>query len=340
MCTAFLLLLCVTGLPLIFEDELATLARPEHAASRGSQRPSIDRAVAAVSAAHPGKVVQFVYWPDDEPGFLGVAFADRLDTPKAERALVDLRSGALFEEHLGPTWLEVFLDLHRNLLLGRTGDLILVGVGVIFFVALISGLLVYRPFMRRSAFGTIRPGSRRLRWLDWHNLIGIATVAWAGVIGMTGIANTLEERLFSHWQAERVPALMAPYAHRPPAQAFAPLDAVIATAHRAAPAMAPTSIVMPRTPFGTPRHFIVWTHGDAPLTSRIFTPMLIDGETGALAAIEPLPWYLRAVEISRPLHYGDYGGLPLKILWAFLDVLLIVVLVTGLYLWLRRRSES
>jgi uncharacterized iron-regulated membrane protein len=44
--------------------------------------------------------------------------------------------------------------------------------------------------------------------------------------------------------------------------------------------------------------------------------------------------------VSQPLHFGDYGGMPLKILWALLDVITIVILVTGLYLWLRRRKAG
>jgi len=66
--------------------------------------------------------------------------------------------------------------------------------------------------------------------------------------------------------------------------------------------------------------------------------MLIDAETGTPTVIGGLPWYLRALELSRPLHFGDYGGLPLKILWALFDVMLIVVLGSGVYLWLSRRK--
>jgi len=33
-----------------------------------------------------------------------------------------------------------------------------------------------------------------------------------------------------------------------------------------------------------------------------------------------------------------YGGLPLKVLWAPFDLVTIVVLASGLYLWLSRRS--
>jgi uncharacterized iron-regulated membrane protein len=51
-----------------------------------------------------------------------------------------------------------------------------------------------------------------------------------------------------------------------------------------------------------------------------------------------MPWYLRALQTSRPLHFGDYGGLPLKILWALLDVMAIVVLYSGIYLWLAKRK--
>ena len=62
--------------------------------------------------------------------------------------------------------------------------------------------------------------------------------------------------------------------------------------------------------------------------------MLIDAETGQLVSARDLPWYLRALEVSRPLHFGDYGGLPLKIIWTLLDLITIGVLGSGLYLWL------
>ncbi len=67
--------------------------------------------------------------------------------------------------------------------------------------------------------------------------------------------------------------------------------------------------------------------------------MLVDAQTGKLTAIVKMPWYLRALEISRPLHFGDYGGYPLKVIWALLDLVTIAVLGSGLYLWLARRRS-
>jgi uncharacterized iron-regulated membrane protein len=43
---------------------------------------------------------------------------------------------------------------------------------------------------------------------------------------------------------------------------------------------------------------------------------------------------------SQPLHFGDYGGMPMKVIWAILDVITIVVLASGLYLWIKKRRLS
>jgi uncharacterized iron-regulated membrane protein len=83
----------------------------------------------------------------------------------------------------------------------------------------------------------------------------------------------------------------------------------------------------------------VWSKGKSALTSRLFSPILVDARTGKLEGVVTMPWYLRALEVSRPLHFGDYGGLPLKIIWVLLDIVTIVVLGSGLYLWLSRRTS-
>ena len=50
-----------------------------------------------------------------------------------------------------------------------------------------------------------------------------------------------------------------------------------------------------------------------------------------------MPWYVKALALSQPLHFGDYGALPLKLLWAILTLFTMIVLGSGLYLWLGKR---
>ncbi len=59
--------------------------------------------------------------------------------------------------------------------------------------------------------------------------------------------------------------------------------------------------------------------------------------TGEVTDRCELPWYVSGLLLSQPLHFGDYGGLPVKVLWAILDLLTIAALSSGLYLWLKKR---
>jgi uncharacterized iron-regulated membrane protein len=98
-----------------------------------------------------------------------------------------------------------------------------------------------------------------------------------------------------------------------------------------------TGLSFPGTSFGSPVHYVLWTRSATPLRARLFTPVLVGARTGELTGAYPMPWYLRFLETSRPLHFGDYGGMPQKTLWALLDVVVIGVLVSGLVLWAGKR---
>jgi uncharacterized iron-regulated membrane protein len=80
--------------------------------------------------------------------------------------------------------------------------------------------------------------------------------------------------------------------------------------------------------------------GGTPLTARLLKPVLIDAERLTLTAAADMPWYVTTLLVSQPLHFGDYGGMPMKIIWAALDMLTIVVLGSGLYLWVVRRKAA
>ena len=104
--------------------------------------------------------------------------------------------------------------------------------------------------------------------------------------------------------------------------------------------MQPSFVAFPGTIFSSKSHYAVFLRGNTPVTSRLLKPALIDAETVQLTDTRDMPWYVSTLFISQPLHFGDYGGMPLKVLWALLDILTIVVLVTGVYLWMRRRKSG
>lgn len=355
VCTLFLLLICMTGAPLVFRDELAGflddgLAYAE--VPEGTPNVSVDRLAAASLRMYPGQTILSIFIDDDEPKIM-VYMAQSWEQFRANRRAAhwirfDAHTGQVLKESKpfdadGPTFLDTMLRLHKELFIGLPGELFMGVMALMFVMAVVSGIVVYGPFMRRLDFGTVRAGnSRRLKWLDIHNLVGVVTLAWTLVVGATGVINELSTPLFLLWQQTEVKAMLDEMrdGKAPQPSALSSPQAALDKVVRAFPERVASSIVFPGSPFGTPYHYVIWTKGREPLLSRLFSPVLVDAATGGSVVEVAMPWYLRALELSRPLHFGDYGGLPLKIIWLLLDLATIAVLGSGLYLWRSRHASS
>jgi uncharacterized iron-regulated membrane protein len=94
------------------------------------------------------------------------------------------------------------------------------------------------------------------------------------------------------------------------------------------------------TSFSSPHHNTFFMRGGEPITSKLLQPVLVDAKTAEVTAAPKMPWYLTALLVSQPLHFGDYGGMPMQILWALLDIATIIVLRSGVYLWLRHGKAT
>ncbi|MBL7250313.1 PepSY-associated TM helix domain-containing protein [Alloalcanivorax sp. C16-2] len=345
ICTAFILMLCLTGLPLIFHDEIEATFDTDHwqAANPGGPMLSLDRMLRAALDNRPGEVPLFMSFDTDRP-VVNVTTGPTPDAPGGAMhfASFDRTSGDLVPGHQGGV-MEFLLQLHTDMFLGLPGMLFLGFMGILLVAAIVSGVVLYAPFMRKLEFGTLRvKRSRRLKWLDYHNLLGIVTVAWLTVVGLTGVVNTLATPILDTWKNQSLADLTAGYqgAAVPAPAEMASLDAAVARAKDAAPDQTLQFVAFPGGGWSTDFHYAVFLHGNTPLTSHIVTPALVDARTGEFAALREMPWYNKTLALSGPLHFGDYGGLPLKILWAVLDVITIVVLISGLYLWLARRQPT
>lgn len=345
VCTAFLLMLCVTGLPLIFHDEIDALlgqdyeARLVGPASAAGGQP-LDSLLRRALAERPGEVPLFMAFSNESP-LLTVTTGPRPDAKEGEMSLLFLNRAT--GEAIGPAptggVMDVILKLHVDLFLGLPGMLFLGAMGALFIVAIVSGVVLYAPFMRRLDFGAWRTSrSARVRRLDEHNLFGVVTLGWALVVGLTGVINTLADPLTDLWRGGELARMAARYDGAAPISPadYGSLDRAMATAQAALPGRAPQFIAFPGGAFSTAHHYAVFFQGDRPVTQFLLTPALIDARAGTLTDVRAMPLVNQALMASKPLHFGDYGGVALKLLWALLDAATIWVLWTGILLWLRR----
>ncbi|WP_201162139.1 MULTISPECIES: PepSY-associated TM helix domain-containing protein [unclassified Pseudomonas] len=347
VCTVFLLLLAITGLPLIFHHELEHLLgdAPElRQMAAGTPHLDLEQLVLKAERHRPGEVMQYFGFDADEPdGVVAITAATAGTEPNASHTfMLDARTGeAVAMPAANGGFMMVMLRLHVDMFAGLPGKLLLAFMGVLFIVAIVSGTVLYAPFMRRLPFAAVRRDkSTRLRWLDLHNLIGIVTLTWALVVGVTGVISALSDLVIAAWRNDSLVTMVAPYRDAPPLTERAPASHLLHIAEQAAPGMQADFIAFPGTRFSSEHHYAVFMKGASHLTSHLLTPVLIDARNLAVTAVGERPWYMDAMGLSQPLHFGDYGGRPMQVLWAVLDTLTIVVLLSGLYLWWGKQRRA
>ena len=346
VCTVFMLLLCLTGLPLIYHHEIGHLlgtdveapALPAEMAAN-PPRGNIDAVLASAQALYPTKIPMYMSQEADEPAVWNVTLGDHPNDEHYKPIAVDARTTRVITEPAfeGGVFMSTMLRLHVDLFAGQVGMLFLGFMGLLLLVAVVSGVVLYAPFMRKLDFGTVRQErSKVIKWLDLHNLLGIVTLVWVFVVGATGMVNTWADLLLKYWQATEVAEMLKPYEGQPKVDKMASIHDAILLAESAEPGMQVAFVAFPGTPFSSPHHFGIFMRGDEAFSSRLYKPVLIDAATGAITDRRELPWYLTALLLSQPLHFGDYGGQAMKLLWALLDIATIILLGSGLYLWFKR----
>lgn len=344
------LVLCLTGTVLVFHEEIDHALGHEPAAHESA--PAIHRplaeAIDTVNARFPDqRVLSTSFDPVGHPGLQLVitAAADATGFDDAILHFLDLASGELVGETDPARTLTGFLlELHAQWFLGPIGELIGALIALLVLVSLLSGLVVYAPYVKRIAFGVLRRGrGTRLLQLDLHNFIGAVVLGWALVVTLTGFMLGFGTVALGIWQMTELAPLRADAGRMEPVDARRPpadVDrAFAAAATTAPPGWQVLTMIYPGTEFSTPRHYTALLGGSEGVEARMFRVAIIDARTGEVALAPEVPIYLKAISLSEPLHFGDYGGLPLKLLWTACTWLTLFITANGAWLWWDRRRR-
>jgi uncharacterized iron-regulated membrane protein len=348
--TPFFLILCVTGTVLIFHEEIdAALGYvPSARTNAGSVSRPLADSVSAVQAMHPDLRVAIVSRdPDEHPGILNVFVTPKEDTgfDRGHPVYVDTATArVLAGADLQKTPTGIFLELHAQWFLGPLGEVLGALIALLVLISLLSGLVIYAPYVRRIAFGVLRRGrGQRLLQLDLHNFIGSVVLGWLLVVTVTGFLLGFGSIALGLWQNTELKALTAQLNtgrridREHPSLTF---DRALDAAARAQPGWRANSIVFPDTNLSTPQHYTVLLFGQKGVQEKMFRIALVEADTGKVADVRSLPPYLQAIQLSQPLHFGDYGGLALKLIWVSCSWLALFITGNGAWLWWNRRRRT
>lgn len=349
---AFVFFVCLTGTLATVSQEINWLVDPAFRANKPSataQSIGFDGALAALHRADPAADVQ---WMMQTEGYF--AIQARVTYPDASSATlyVNPYSGEI-QGRAPQVSLRSFLRaLHGWLMVpfkGGTsvGWYLVSALSIPLLGSLITGLIVYKKFSRGFFKFRIRfSHGARVAWGDFHRLAGVWSLWFVGVIAITAFWLLIQAVM---WTA-RVsistagPPVMVAREEVPIVQPGQPIPRISMTE-----AMAASRQHMPQgfTPkyVGTPSnaysHVRVWGRsGSWPL---LYEWTSVNPYTGAVEDSRKLSDRSKlelVTESMRPLHAGDFGGLAVKLIWAFFGTLLSLMVLSGMLIWTKRTAQA
>lgn len=343
------LILCLTGTVLIFHEEIdaALGALPPSPGLAAEERPLAEAVNNALAAFPKERVAIAGMDPGDHPGLLllGTVPVEDSGFENLTRRFAHLATAELTaaKESQRDSLTGFLFELHAEWFIGPVGAVIGAVIALFVVASLLSGMVVYGPYARRVAFGGFRHGrSPTLFQLDLHNFVGVIVLGWLLVVSLTGFCLGFGTIVTGLWAQNHLKGFqetaetMSVDIRNPPAT----VDNVYRAALSAAPAgWSIEAVIWPGTTFTTDRFYAVRITGSG-LNKKLFRVMLVDAVTGAVTQTVELPWYMKTIALSQPLHFGDYGGLPLKLLWTACAWLTLFITANGAWLWWARRRRG
>jgi uncharacterized iron-regulated membrane protein len=334
-CGALLVLLSATGSLLVVHHELEhVLERDLHrtASDPGGNPPGLaDLARQAASLAPAGYRLFRVFPAPDDRGTHRIVFRAP-DEPVRWDVFVEPATGRVLwsgpEGNRLTPWL---LGLHMQLHAGRAGYYVTGVAGLGLALLAFTGLYIHRDRLTQLWRHPFRVNlGWRVAFADLHKWIGIFTLYFPVVLGLTGALYCL-----SILTAATPATPTKPF---DPAR-LAPLEPMFATARERLPGAEVFRAQIPAADGGVVG--VLLLHRDAPVWQK-FSRVEFDAATGALRAVRAAakaPFWAQFRSMLAPLHFGLYGAPWVK--WAyFLGGLAPAALaLSGTALWWIRRRE-
>ncbi|GGC17424.1 PepSY-associated TM helix domain-containing protein [Pseudoduganella buxea] len=322
----------------------------------------VDKVVAGVLAAYPAAREEFtlhvarqehtpapVSWQAGESGH-------ELDFGLVRWQATLGADGELAVSQEQPSLLAELIDmLHRTGgIPGTLGEeylgIYVMGVaGVLYFLALVSGVILLLPTLVKDFFA-LRPGKNRKRfWLDAHNILGIASLPFHIVISLTVIVFAFHDQFYDSLRAvvyRDQPMFTPPPIHGAlgDASKLLPASQLVERVQRQAPGFEVTELLymgvdsprpIVRAAVASPRHVVQGAETGfvilQPYTGDILSTSMLPGQ-GSTYSTLVAPFFA--------LHFGSYGGNTVRWLYFVFGLAGAALFYTGNLLWVEKRRKN
>ncbi len=194
--------------------------------------------------------------------------------------------------------------------------------------------------MKRMGFGQLRWHlNPRLWWSDLHKYLGALTFGWSLVIGLSGFLLGWGGPMIKYYQASALQGLHRDFSGPGEERPLVAVDAALEAAAAVKPEGRFSFVSFPGSEFSTAHHYIFVMEGTTALTEKLSDLVVVNAYSGQVDRVLILPWYLQLLLLAEPLHFGDYAGLPMKILWVIFGLLSLILPLSGLRIFLQNQRK-
>lgn len=328
----FLLVISLTGSILVFDDDIddALFAENKKLSAPATQI-SFDQSFDHIRRANPGWEIRI----PELPTSLQESLLYELRQGKFRRWIfVHPSTGEVLSkiDRADLRFTYILLNIHYNLLSGTPGKFIVFLVGVAFLVSLMTGIIVYRRsfwkvlyFQQKISFQ-----SKRSMFSSLHRVLGVWGLLLNFLMCITGLFLgylVIDSALKNHNTQKEVPEL-----------AYS-IDEALAHVQSAYPDFDITYLRFPVSAEGK-LQLLRRLNSDPLYYGKFYSGILLDGEGNVEKAnfLRDSAWYARMLKVLQPLHFGDYAGIIVKIIYSAGAMVPALLSVTGFFLWRKRSS--
>ena len=336
---ALLYLVSLTGTLAVFYQEWQRVEQPGVPEMTSIDPAAVPRAVENVLASDTKKTTHlYVHLPVDH--------LPRTTITTDFKAVHIDQNGAI----AGPeeiAWSDFLVELHYTLNIpGIFGITIVGALGVMMLTLSLSGVIAH-PRIFRDAFRLRARDNGGVGLADWHNRLSVWTLPFTLAIALTGALIGMATltgygvgQMSYGGDFEKVYAPIFGGEGKPDATPAGAPDVIPALAHmqRHYPQL-PLSYVILHDPQTAGQHVQIVGLHDKRLIFGDYYNFDAQGRFHGSAGMADGDLGQQAAASNYNLHFGNFGGLPVKIAYALFGLALTAICATGTYIWLGKRRR-
>ncbi|MCR8666166.1 PepSY domain-containing protein [Aestuariibaculum sp. M13] len=325
----FLVVMGLTGAVLAFNEDIDEAVFKEYQVEDFSNSLALDRAIETVQNNFPEWEARIVHFKKGE----SILFNLRLPDSRRFVFVHPLTGQIIANIDANATITKWILKFHYSFFAGVIGRFCVLFVGILFFLSLITGIILYRKVIIKTLLFQvkIKRGHTRNFYSALHRYVGVWALLLNLVLVITGIFLAYKVAK-GGLETPNMPELV---------KLNISVEQSLKNINKEYPDFTPTYIRIPKKSSEA-----ITVNGvfksDPFYYSQYFNKFLLDYKTGEVIKVSKVSEagiITRLDSMISPLHFGQYGGFFIKLLYCFIGISGPFLSVSGFVIWYKKKSK-